>query len=129
MMKREGRTVMVFGVGTLQRSIIERARQMGLRTVGIDPLTDAACRDMVDVYEVVGGQDYEKTLEVANRYNVTSIVTAATDSIKTLKKKMENGILLTEYREYQHFSNLLAYYRGMNHWFWKARSICPLCRD
>ena len=79
MMKREGRTVMVFGVGTLQRSIIERARQMGLRTVGIDPLTDAACRDMVDVYEVVGGQDYEKTLEVANRYNVTSIVTAATD--------------------------------------------------
>ena len=43
MMKREGRTVMVFGVGTLQRSIIERARQMGLRTVGVSCISNLAC--------------------------------------------------------------------------------------
>ena len=72
-------TVMIFGVGTLQKSIIERAKAMGLRTVGIDPCADAACRDAVDVFEIVGGQDYEGTIEAMRRNHVTAIVTAATD--------------------------------------------------
>ena len=72
-------TVMIFGVGTLQKSIIERAKAMGLRTVGIDPCADAACRDAVDVFEIVGGQDYEGTLAAMQRNNVSAIVTAATD--------------------------------------------------
>lgn len=73
------KSVLVFGVGTLQQSIIRRAKQMGLFTVGIDPLEDAACRGEVDAYEVVGGQDYEGTCAVVEKYGIDAIITTATD--------------------------------------------------
>lgn len=73
------KSVLIFGVGPLQLSIIERAKRMGLFTVGIDPVADAACRDAVDAFEVVGGQDYEGTCAVVEKYDINAIVTAATD--------------------------------------------------
>lgn len=71
--------VLIFGVGELQKSIIRRAKLMGLYTVGIDPAADAACHDEVDAFEVVGGQDYEGTCAVIEKYGINAIVTAATD--------------------------------------------------
>lgn len=71
--------VLIFGVGELQRSIILRAKRMGLYTVGIDPCDDATCRDDVDAFEVVGGQDFEGTCAVVEKYGIDAIVTAATD--------------------------------------------------
>lgn len=73
------KSVLIFGVGPLQLSIIERAKRMGLYTVGIDPMTDATCRDAVDAFEVVGGQDFEGTCTVVEKYGINAIVTAATD--------------------------------------------------
>ena len=35
------RSIMIFGVGELQRSIILKAKEMGLYVVGIDPCADA----------------------------------------------------------------------------------------
>lgn len=71
--------VLIFGCGELQRSIILRAKKMGLYTVGIDPCEDATCRGDVDAFEVVGGQDYEGTCAVVEKYGIDAIVTAATD--------------------------------------------------
>lgn len=71
--------VLIFGVGELQRSIILRAKRMGLYTVGIDPCADAVCRDDVDAFEVVPGQDYEGHCTVIEKYGIDAIVTAATD--------------------------------------------------
>lgn len=71
--------VLIFGCGELQRSIILRAKKMGLYTVGIDPCEDATCKDDVDAFEVVGGQDYEGTCAVVEKYGVDAIVTTATD--------------------------------------------------
>lgn len=71
--------VLIFGVGPLQKSIIDRAKKMGLYTIGIDPSADAACKDCVDAFEVVGGQDYERTCAVVEKYSIDAIVTAATD--------------------------------------------------
>ena len=71
--------VLIFGVGPLQESIIERAKKMGLYTVGIDPAKDAVCRDAVDAFEVVGGQDFVGTCAVVEKYGIDAIVTAATD--------------------------------------------------
>ncbi len=76
---KDRKSILIFGVGTLQQSIIQRAKLMGLFTVGIDPLEEAVCRDEVDVFEVVGGQDYEGTCSVIEKYNINAIVTAATD--------------------------------------------------
>lgn len=73
------KSVLIFGVGPLQLSIIERAKRMGLFTVGIDPMADATCRDSVDAFEVVGGQDFEGTCAVVEKHGINAIVTAATD--------------------------------------------------
>lgn len=73
------KVILIFGVGELQKSIIHRAKEMGLFVVGIDPCEDAYCKNEVDAFEVVGGQDYEGTLAVVKRYDVDGIVTAATD--------------------------------------------------
>lgn len=73
------KSVLIFGVGPLQESIINRAKLMGLYTVGIDPAEDAACRNVVDAFEIVGGQDYDGTCAVVEKYGIDAIVTAATD--------------------------------------------------
>lgn len=73
------KAILVFGVGELQQSIISRAKKMNLFVVGIDPCEDAYCKDDCDAFEVVGGQDFDGTLAVAKKYNVSAIVTAATD--------------------------------------------------
>lgn len=71
--------VLIFGVGELQRSIIRRAKLKGLFTIGIDPCADAVCKDEVDAFEIVAGQDFEGTCAVVEKYGVDAIVTAATD--------------------------------------------------
>ena len=71
--------ILVFGVGELQLSIIRRAKQKGLFTIGIDPCADAVCKDEVDAFEIVGGQDFDGTCSVVEKYGVDAIVTAATD--------------------------------------------------
>lgn len=78
-MYQNKKAVLVFGVGPLQESIIKRAKLMGLFTVGIDPVASATCRNTVDAFEVVGGQDYEGTCAVVEKYGIDAIVTAATD--------------------------------------------------
>lgn len=78
-MYQDKKAVLIFGVGPLQQSIINRAKKIGLYTVGIDPCEDATCRDDVDAFEVVGGQDYEGTCAVVEKYGIDAIVTAATD--------------------------------------------------
>ena len=52
---------------------------MGLFVVGIDPCEDAFCKDDVDAFEVVGGQDFEGTCAVVEKHGIDAIVTAATD--------------------------------------------------
>ena len=71
--------VLIFGCGELQKSIIGRAHKMGLFVVGIDPCEDAFCKDDVDAFEVVGGQNYKETCAVVEKHGINAIVTAATD--------------------------------------------------
>ena len=76
---KDKKSILIFGVGPLQESIIGRAKKMGLYTVGIDPCADATCKDCVDAFEVVPGQDYEGHCAVVEKYGIDAIVTAATD--------------------------------------------------
>ena len=76
---KSNKKILVFGVGELQKSIIDRAHKMGLYVVGIDPCADAYCKDDVDAFEIVGGQDYEGTCAVIEKHGIDAIVTAATD--------------------------------------------------
>ena len=71
--------ILVFGTGDLQKSIIERCKMKNLFVVGIEPQAEASCKDLVDAFEIADGQDFDKTMEVAERYQVKGIITAATD--------------------------------------------------
>lgn len=91
--------IMVFGVGELQKSIISRAKAMNLFVVGIDPCEDAFCKDDVDVFEIVGGQDYTATIEVAKKYSISAIVTAATDKPLFMMARVGKALNLPFYSE------------------------------
>lgn len=78
-MMKDKKSILVFGCGPLQQSIINRAKKMGHYTVGIDPCADATCKDCVDAFEVVPGQDYDGHCTVVEKYGIDAIVTAATD--------------------------------------------------
>lgn len=91
------KAVLVFGVGELQLSIINRANAMGLFTVGIDPCEDACAKDACQAFEVVGGQDFEGTLAVAKKYNVSAIVTAATDKPLVMMARIAKELNLPFY--------------------------------
>jgi len=93
------KSILVFGVGELQFSIIERAKKMGLFVVGIDPCVDAACKASCDAFEVVGGQDYERTLDIVKKYNVSAIVTAATDKPLIMMARVAKSLNLPFYSE------------------------------
>lgn len=90
---------MIFGVGELQKSIIKRAKAKGLFVVGIDPCADAFCRNEVDAFEVIGGQDYEGTLAVARKYNIRAVVTAATDKPLVMMARVAKELGLPFYSE------------------------------
>ena len=91
------KSILIFGLGFLQKSLIARCKVKGLYTIGIDPCDDAVCKDDVDVFEVVGGQDYEKTLEVAKKYNVAGVVTTATDKPLVMMARIAETLHLPFY--------------------------------
>jgi carbamoyl-phosphate synthase large subunit len=94
---QETKAILIFGVGDLQLSIIRRAKQRGLFTIGIDPMPNAFAKNEVDAFEVVGGQDYEGTLDVAKRYNVKAVVTAATDKPLVMMARVAKELHLPFY--------------------------------
>jgi len=68
-------SILVFGAGENQITLIDAARRLGYRTVAIDPNPEAMGRSHADVFVCVGAKDYERTREVARQYGVSGIVT------------------------------------------------------
>lgn len=91
------KAILIFGVGELQLSIIKRANAMGLFTVGIDPCEDACAKNACQAFEVVGGQDFEGTLAVAKKYNISAVVTAATDKPLVMMARIAKELNLPFY--------------------------------
>lgn len=88
------KAILIFGVGPLQKSIIECCKTKGLYTIGIDPNENAVCKDIVDKFEVVGGDDYEKTIKVAEKYNIKGIITSATDKPLLMMARVAKALKL-----------------------------------
>ena len=59
------KSILVFGLGFLQKSLIEQCKSLGLYVVGMDITDDALLRDEVDAFEVVAGDDFEAHSPVA----------------------------------------------------------------
>lgn len=72
-------SILIFGGGSLQLSIIRCCKLKGLYTVVIDPNSEALGKTEADAFEVVAGDDFDGTVAVCKRYDIKGIVTAATD--------------------------------------------------
>lgn len=68
-------TILIFGAGDNQRTLIQSAKQLGYRTVAIDPNPEAPARGEAEIFEVVGSKDKAKTISIAKEYNAKGIVT------------------------------------------------------
>lgn len=88
------KSILVFGLGFLQESLIRQCKERGLKTIGIDPLISPYCKDYVDEFVQVAGDDYNKTLEVAKKFNVSGIITTATDKPLVMMARIAQALCL-----------------------------------
>lgn len=72
-------SIMIFGAGMLQVSIIQTARDLGFYTIAVDPDKNAIGKIIADQFYTVAGTDFDKTLEIARTHQIKGLVTSATD--------------------------------------------------
>lgn len=92
-------SILVFGAGELQCSLINTVKRMGFRAVVIDPNPEAEGVGLADVFVPIAGDDYESTRKIALEYNVIALVTTATDNPLPLMAKLaeELGLRFPSY--------------------------------
>ncbi len=73
------KTVLFVGAGRHQRRALERARELGLRTVAVDRDADAPGLAVADVAEVVDFADIDAVTEVGRRHAVDGVLTVSAD--------------------------------------------------
>ena len=73
------KSILIFGGGSLQLSIIRQVNKMGYQSVVIDPDPGAPGKELADLFYTVSADDFKRTLHIAQENKVIGIVTAATD--------------------------------------------------
>lgn len=77
-------TILIFGGGDNQLTLIKASKERGYFTVVIDPNETASGKEISDVFEVIAPKDFDSTCKVVEKYNIKGIATA----------QMENPLLL-----------------------------------
>lgn len=72
-------SILIFGGGILQLSIIGNCNDLGLTTIVIDPDENALGKETADFFYPIGGQDFQGTCDVIDKHEIKGIVTASTD--------------------------------------------------
>ena len=73
------RTLAVIGAGYLQRPVVERAKQMGLRTICFAWSQGAVCKDICDTFYPVSITEKEEILRLCRKEQIDGICTIASD--------------------------------------------------
>ncbi len=77
-------TILIFGGGENQLTLIKSAKERGYCTIVIDPNENAPGKLIADAFEIVAPKDFTGTCTVVEKYNVKGIATA----------QMENPLML-----------------------------------
>jgi len=72
-------SILIFGGGQLQLSIIGRVKKKGFNAIVIDPDPNAPGKEIADKFFEVGGNDFSGTRKIALDHKIKGIVTSATD--------------------------------------------------
>lgn len=87
-------SILVFGGGPLQLSLISNVRKLGYQSIVIDPDPEAPGKDIADVFYTVAGDDFELTLDIATNHHVKGVITAATDKPVLMMCRVANELNL-----------------------------------
>ncbi len=73
------KSILVFGGGELQKSLIIQCKKNNLNTIVVDPNPDAVCKNLADIFEVVNANDFHETCKVVDKHKIEAIITSSTD--------------------------------------------------
>jgi biotin carboxylase len=74
-----GKKLLVVGCGISQLPTFERAKELGVTTIGIDGSIDAMAKGKADYFEVADIKDPQEVLSIAKDYKIDGIVVPGTD--------------------------------------------------
>lgn len=116
-------TIAIIGASYLQRPLVEKAKEMGLRTICFAWPEGAVCRDICDVFYPISIVEKEEILSVCRREKIDGICTIASDVAAPVVAYIANqlGLLGNDYAaaETSYNKNLMRYA------FIKADVPCP----
>lgn len=73
------KTLAIIGASYLQRPLVEKAREMGLRTICFAWAEGAVCKDIVDVFYPISIVEKEQILVICQQEKIDGICTIASD--------------------------------------------------
>ncbi len=85
-------TIMVFGAGLNQLTLIEAARELGLRSVVVDPAEHPPGKGLADLFYQVGRDDYAGTKDIALKHKVDGLVTGQMENPLKLMAKLAEDL-------------------------------------
>ncbi len=81
-------SVLIFGAGINQFTMIQAAKSLGVESVVLDVTEDAPGRALADHFYCVAGNDYATTREIALRHQVKGLVTSQMEKPMRLMAKL-----------------------------------------
>jgi biotin carboxylase len=87
-------SVLIFGGGELQLSIINLCKKLNFVTVVIDPDENAIGKQFSDYFYKVMGNDLLLTLEIAQKHNIIGVISSATDKPIMMMAKVAEQLSL-----------------------------------
>ncbi|MBQ2608211.1 MAG: hypothetical protein II588_03240, partial [Paludibacteraceae bacterium] len=73
------KTLAIIGASYLQRPLVEKAREMGLRTICFSWADGAVCKDVCDVFYPISITEKEQILDICRREQIDGVCTIASD--------------------------------------------------
>ena len=107
------KSLLVFGGGPLQISIINNAKNLGFYVIVIDPDESAIGRKVADKFFRVDGDDFGRTLQIAQNYNIKGIITSATDKPLLMMARIAEEMSLN-FPSYKSILNTIDKYKLKN---------------
>jgi biotin carboxylase len=93
-----GATILIFGAGINQLELIRSARDLGVRSVVIDPSPDPPGKPLADHFYRIDGNDYPSTRDIALKHKVDGIVTGQMENPLRLMARLAEELNLRFHR-------------------------------
>ncbi|MCF6296424.1 MAG: ATP-grasp domain-containing protein [Flavobacteriaceae bacterium] len=85
-------SILIFGAGLNQLTLIEAAKELGLRVIVLDVSDNPPGKNLADYFYKVKGDDYESTKEIALKHEVSGIVTSQMEKPMRLMAKLAKDL-------------------------------------